>query len=147
MNLSSKHPDLPDGKIVNDEPYQSGAEFFASGPKMHDHMREMREKVFDQYDIMTVGELGFTKDEDTVSQYVAKDRHELNMLFTGDIVDMDFGPNGKYERNDFHPSAIRKITNLWQTAMPRFVCEHKGKGTCKTCSMTSIVQDLADICR
>lgn len=120
VNLMSKHPDLPDGKVVTDEPYQSGAEFFASGPKMHDYIREMRAEVFDKYDIMTVGELGFTKDEYSVSQYVAKDRRELNMLFTGDIVDMDFGPNGKYERSDFHPSKIREITNLWQTAMPKF---------------------------
>ncbi|KAJ5358602.1 glycoside hydrolase superfamily [Penicillium cataractarum] len=120
MNLMSKHPDLPDGKILNDEPYQSGAEFFASGPKMHDYIREIRTEVFDKYDVMTVGELGFTKDEKSVSEYVAKDRHELNMLFTGDIVDMDFGPNAKYERGDFHPRKIRKITNLWQTAMPKF---------------------------
>ncbi|CAG7920301.1 unnamed protein product [Penicillium olsonii] len=120
MNLMSKHPDLPDGKIVNDEPYQSGAEFFASGPKMHDYIREIRSKVLDNYDVMTVGELGFTKDEHSVSEYVAKDRHELNMLFTGDIVDMDHGANGKYERNDFHPRKIREITNLWQTAMPKF---------------------------
>ncbi|CAG8909799.1 unnamed protein product [Penicillium egyptiacum] len=120
MNLMSKHPDLPDGKVVNEEPYQSGAEFFASGPKMHDYVREIRTKVLNKYDVMTVGELGFTKDEKSVSEYVAKDRHELNMLFTGDISDMDFGPNGKYERDDFHPRKIRKITNLWQTAMPRF---------------------------
>lgn len=120
MNLMSKHPDLPDGKVVNDEPYQSGAEFFASGPKMHDYIREIRTKVLDSYDVMTVGELGFTKDEQSVSEYVAKDRHELNMVFTGDIVDMDFGPNAKYERGDFHPRKIRKITNLWQTAMPKF---------------------------
>lgn len=121
MNLMSKHPDLPDGKIVNpDEPYQSGAEFFASGPKMHDYIREIRTEVLDHYDVMTVGELGFTKDEQSVSEYVAKDRHELNMLFTGDIVDMDFGPNGKYERDDFHPRKIRTITNLWQNAMPKF---------------------------
>ncbi|KAK5330663.1 hypothetical protein LTR70_000493 [Exophiala xenobiotica] len=119
MNLMSKHPNLPDGKVVTDEPYQSGAEFFASGPKMHDYVREMRAEVFDNYDIMTVGELGFTKDEHSVGQYVAKDRRELNMLFTGDIVDMDFGPNGKYERSDFHPSKIRNVTNLWQTAMPK----------------------------
>lgn len=33
---------------------------------------------------------------------------------------MDFGPEGKYGRDDFHPSKIRKITNLWQTAMPKF---------------------------
>ncbi|KAJ5323743.1 alpha-amylase [Penicillium atrosanguineum] len=120
MNLMSKHPDLPDGKVINDEPYQSGAEFFASGPKMHDYIREIRTEVLDKYDVMTVGELGFTKDEYSVSQYVAKDRRELNMLFTGDIVDMDFGASGKYERNDFHPRKIRKITDLWQTAMPRF---------------------------
>lgn len=120
MNLMSKHPDLPDGKVVNDEPYQSGAEFFASGPKMHDYIREIRTEVLDKYDVMTVGELGFTKDKESVRQYVARDRHELNMLFTGDIVDMDFGPNAKYERDDFHPRKIRKITNLWQNAMPEF---------------------------
>ncbi|KAJ5655481.1 alpha-amylase [Penicillium longicatenatum] len=120
MNLMSKHPDLPDAKVINDEPYQSGAEFFASGPRMHDYIREMRMEVFDKYDIMTVGELGFTKDENSVREYVAKDRHELNMLFTGDIVDMDFGVDGKYGRDDFHPRKIRHLTNLWQTAMPKF---------------------------
>jgi oligo-1,6-glucosidase len=118
MNLMSKHPNLPDGKVVDDEPYQSGAEFFASGPKMHDYIREMR-AIFDEYDAMTVGELGFTKDEQSVSEYVAKDRHELNMVFTGDIVDMDFGPDGKYSRNDFHPRKIRNITNMWQRVMPK----------------------------
>lgn len=119
MNLMSKHPDLPDGKVVNDEPYQSGAEFFASGPRMHEYIREMREQVWDHYDCMTVGELGFTKNEDSVRQYVAKERKELHMLFTGDIVDMDFGPTGKYDRDDFHPRKIRRITDQWQLAMPK----------------------------
>ena len=120
MNLMSKHPDLPDGEVVNDEPYQSGAAYFASGPRMHEYIREMRTEVFDHYDAMTVGELGFTKDEKSVAEYVAEDRHELNMIFTGDIVDMDFGAKAKYERDDFHPRKIREITNLWQSAMPKF---------------------------
>ncbi|KAF2757586.1 putative alpha-amylase [Pseudovirgaria hyperparasitica] len=121
MNLMSKHPDLPDGKVVNNEPFQDGSEFFASGPKMHNYIREMRTEVFDNYDCMTVGELGFTKDEQSVSQYVAKDRHELNMVFTGDIVDVDFGPNGKYERTINNiPRKIREITDLWQQSMPKF---------------------------
>ena len=119
MNLMSKHPDLPDAKVVNDEPYQSGTEYFASGPRMHEYIQEMRREVFDKYDVMTVGELGFTKDEKSVTEYVAKDRHELNMLFTGDIVDMDFGAEGKYGRDDFHPRKIRRITNMWQTALPK----------------------------
>lgn len=120
MNLMSKHPDLPDAPITNpDSEYQSGALYFASGPRMHEYIREMREQVFDKYDCMTVGELGFTKTEESVASYVASERHELNMLFTGDIVDMDFGENHKYERDDFRLSKLKTITNLWQNAMPR----------------------------
>lgn len=121
MNLMSKHPDLPDAPVTNPaSEYQSGAMYFASGPRMHEYVREMREKVFDKYDCMTVGELGFTKDEESVASYVANERHELNMLFTGDIVDMDFGPNHKYERDDFRLSKLKAITGLWQNAMPKF---------------------------
>lgn len=121
MNLMSKHPDLPDAPITRpDSEFQPGNKYFASGPRMHDYIREMREEVLDKYACMTVGELGFTKDEDSVASYVAKDRHELNMLFTGDIVDMDFGVNHKYERDDFRLSKLRDITSRWQGAMPKF---------------------------
>lgn len=122
MNLMSKHPDLPDGEITcPDEEYQSGDKWFASGPRMHEYLQEIRTKVFDAYDAVTVGELGFTKDEESVSKYVAKSRHEINMLFTGDIIDMDFGPNGKYTPGGgFHPRQLRMLTEKWQTAMPRF---------------------------
>ncbi|KAL0943506.1 maltase [Colletotrichum truncatum] len=118
MNLMSKHPDLPDAPVtLPDQEFQPGAMYFASGPRMHEYIREMREKVFDKYNCMTVGELGFTKDEASVASYVAKDRHELNMVFTGDIVDMDFGAHGKYERDGFRLSKLKTITSLWQKAM------------------------------
>lgn len=121
MNLMSKHPELPDAPITKpDSEFQPGDLYFASGPRMHEYIQEMRTKVFDKYDCMTVGELGFTKDETSVSEYVARDRHELNMVFTGDIVDMDFGPDGKYQRNDFQVCRLREITTRWQSAMPKF---------------------------
>ncbi|KAI8682515.1 hypothetical protein LRP88_05516 [Fusarium phalaenopsidis] len=121
MNLMSKHPDLPDAPITRPaSEFQPGDKYFASGPRMHDFIREMREEVLDKYVCMTVGELGFTKDEDSVASYVAKDRHELNMLFTGDIVDMDFGVDHKYERDDFRLSKLKAITSRWQGAMPKF---------------------------
>lgn len=121
MNFMSKHPDLPDGNITAPEDeYQCGAEWFASGPKIHEYLRELRTKVFDPYGAVTVGELGFTKDVESVSKYVAKSRQEINMLFTGDIIDMDFGATTKYSRNDFHPRMIRGLTEKWQTAMPQF---------------------------
>ncbi|KAF5025506.1 hypothetical protein F66182_2411 [Fusarium sp. NRRL 66182] len=121
MNLMSKHPSLPDAPVTRPgAEFQPGDKYFASGPRMHEYIREMREQVMDKYDCMTVGELGFTKDEQSVASYVAKDRHELNMLFTGDIVDMDFGPNHKYERDDFRLSKLKSITGRWQGAMPKF---------------------------
>jgi alpha-glucosidase len=121
MNLMSKHPDLPDAPVSRPgAEFQPGDKYFASGPRMHEYIREMREEVLDKYDCMTVGELGFTKDEESVASYVAKERHELNMLFTGDIVDMDFGPNHKYERDDFRLSKLKTITSRWQGAMPKF---------------------------
>jgi alpha-glucosidase len=122
MNLMSKHPDLPDGDITSvDEEYQSGAKWFASGPRIHEYLHELRTKVFDPYGAVTVGELGFTKDVESVSKYVAKSRQEINMLFTGDIVDMDFGVAGKYNPGGhFHPQQLRTLTEKWQTAMPQF---------------------------
>jgi alpha-glucosidase len=39
------------------------------------------------------------------------------MVFTGDIVDMDFGKEGKYLRDDFHPDKLRIIINKWQTVL------------------------------
>ncbi|RSL59319.1 hypothetical protein CEP53_005876 [Fusarium sp. AF-6] len=121
MNLMSKHPDLPNAPVTKPgSEFQPGDKYFASGPRMHDYIREMREEVLDKYNCMTVGELGFTKDEDSVASYVAKERHELNMLFTGDIVDMDFGVNHKYERDDFRLSKLKAITNRWQGAVPKF---------------------------
>ncbi|VUC30175.1 unnamed protein product [Clonostachys rosea] len=120
MNLMSKHPELPDAPVIDpDSEFQPAALYYASGPKMHEYIREMRLKVFEKYDCMTVGELGFTKDENSVAQYVARDRHELNMVFTGDIVDLDFGKDHKYGPGNFQLSKLRDITNLWQHAMPR----------------------------
>lgn len=120
MNLMSKHADLPNAEIVrpNDE-FQSGEKWFASGPRMHEYIREMRADVFEEYKAMTVGELAFPKDVEAATNYVAQDRRELNMLFTGDVADMDFGVAGKYHRGDFHPGRLRAITDLWQTEMPK----------------------------
>jgi len=71
MNLISKHPDLPDAPLTNpNSEFQSGALHFASEPRTHEYIKEMcQEFFFDKYDRMTVGELGFTKDEHSVSEY------------------------------------------------------------------------------
>lgn len=124
MNLMSKHPDLPDAPVTDPgREFQSGDLYFASGPRMHEYVREMRREVFDKYSsggrrVMTVGELGFTKDEGSVAEYVGRARGELDMVFTGDVVDMDFGAGHKYGRDDFRVAKLRDITARWQAAIP-----------------------------
>ena len=121
MNLMSKHPDLPDAPITKpSSQFQTGAKYFASGPRIHEYIKEMQTEVFNKYDCMTVGELGFINDENEVSDYVAKDRRELNIVFAGDIVNMDFGPDGKYGRDDFRLEKLREITKRWQDVTPKF---------------------------
>lgn len=120
MNLMSKHADLPDAEILNaNEEFHSGENWFASGPRMHEYITEMRAEVFEKYRAMTVGELAFPKDAKAATNYVAQDRHELDLIFTGDIANMDFGDAGKYHPGNFRPEKLRAITNLWQTEMPK----------------------------
>lgn len=87
--------------------------YFVSGFRMYEYIKEMWEQVFDKYDCMIVGELGFIKIEESVVSYVVWDRYELNMFFMGDIVDMDFGQNYKYEWDDFCLFKFKNIINLW----------------------------------
>ncbi|KAK9452804.1 glycoside hydrolase [Dipodascopsis uninucleata] len=121
MNLMSKHPDLPGAAITDPtSEFQSAEEWTANGPRIHEFIREMRVEVLDQYPrvLMTVGELAFPKRVEDALAYVAESRHELNMLFTGDVANMDFSPKGKYFQGDFTPRKIREITETWQTKMP-----------------------------
>ena len=120
MNLMSKYPELPDAKVeFPNELYQSGAEWYASGPNMHEHLQEISREVFQKYDVFTVGELGSVEDEESVSKYVAKSRKELDCVFHG--MDLDFGPGGKYTGgNPFTVQKLRDITEKWQVAMPKF---------------------------
>lgn len=121
MNLMSKDPGLPDAEVTEpDEKYQNGSKYYASGPKMHDYLQEIRKEVFDRYgETFTVGEMGSVDTEESVAQYVAKERRELNCVFHG--MDLDFGPAGKYDGSDpFSVAKLRHITKKWHDAMPKF---------------------------
>lgn len=118
MNLMSKHLDLPDAEVTDPKSeWQNAAKWYASGPRMHEFIQEMRRDVFDKYDTMTVGELAGSNEADDVAKYVSQDRRELNCLFAGDIVNMDFGKDNKYGPGSFRLSTLREITNRWQKIM------------------------------
>ena len=64
----------------------SDIRYLANYPKVHEYLQEMYERVFQYYDMVTVGEVAFVSPEQGLF-YVDKDRHELNTLFHFEVCD------------------------------------------------------------
>jgi oligo-1,6-glucosidase len=60
--------------------------YYATGPRLHEYLREMNREVLSKYDVMTVGEGGGVAVEDAL-KFVADDRHELQTFFQFELVD------------------------------------------------------------
>ncbi|WAA11860.1 glycoside hydrolase family 13 protein [Fervidibacillus halotolerans] len=116
INFISKVPGLPDGDIERGKKYVSGHKYFMNGPKVHDYLQEMNERVLSKYDVMTVGEMpGVTVDE--AKLYTAPERNELNMVFTFEHMDLDAGPGGKWDLRPMKLTDLKRVINKWQTGL------------------------------
>jgi len=115
INFISKVPELP--SINSEMPgYKWGGEYFFNGPKIHDYLKEMNEKVLSKYDVMTVGETpGVTPDEGVL--YVGDDRKELNMLFQFELMDVDSGARGKWDVTPWKLVDFKNIMTKWQVEL------------------------------
>jgi len=116
INFISKAEALPNAKQVKDGDLQPGNEHFMNGPRVHEYLQEMNDKVLRHYDILTVGEMpGVTPEEAT--QYTAPERKELNMVFQFDHVDIDSGPKGKWDVKPWKLTDLKRILTKWQTEL------------------------------
>lgn len=80
----SKHPDLPDAPISDPSKELQAPELLAkNGPRIHEHLYNMN-RLFEKYDIMTVGEMSGVDEVDDLLLYVGKSRQELDTLFQFD---------------------------------------------------------------
>lgn len=126
INLLSKVEVLPDAPVQNHEDeYQWGGEYFVNGPKIIDYLQEMKEKVFDHYDILTVGETPFVTPKDGI-RYTNEDTGVMNMLFHFEHMDVDVdesgdGNLGKWNVKQWKLSDLKRIMSKWQV-------ELEGKG-------------------
>ncbi|KML36346.1 alpha,alpha-phosphotrehalase [Cytobacillus firmus] len=119
INLISKDQDFPDddGSI----PPGDGRKFYTDGPRVHEFMSEMNDKVFSKYDSMTVGEMSSTTIDHCI-KYSNPEREELSMTFNFHHLKVDY-PNGeKWALVDFDFTALKQILSKWQTEM------HNGGG-------------------
>ena len=58
INMISKDPKFPDAPItVPNQQYQLGQKCYCNGPRMHEYLHEIYQKVLSKYDTITVGEM------------------------------------------------------------------------------------------
>lgn len=98
-------------------------QYYANGPRIHEFINEINQKVLSHYDIMTVGE-GPGIDKNNASLYVGEERDELNMIFHFGHMYMDNGPGGKYDPQPFDLMDFKNVFIEWDRAL-----ENKGWGS------------------
>ncbi|KAF8164265.1 glycoside hydrolase family 13 protein [Mycena galopus ATCC 62051] len=118
INQISKVEGLPDAPIIaREEQYQDASDFFANGPRVHEYIREMNNKVLSQSDLITVGETPFTHSAAELAKYVLAKHKELNMVFQFQLSELD-SPRGTRHLPMVHRpwklSELKEIVTRWQ---------------------------------
>ena len=106
-----------DGPLCADGLYGDYTDQCTNGPRVHEYLQEMNRRVLSHYDCMTVGENANVNPE-LACLYAGEDRHELNMVFQFELMDVDGGESRKWEPE--HPwklTDIKKIQTRWQTGL------------------------------
>jgi oligo-1,6-glucosidase len=113
INFISKVPCLPDGEVKEGAIYGDGGPYFVNGPKIHEYLREMNEKVLSNYDILTVGEMPGASTADAVI-YTNPDNKEINMIFTFEHMGLDSGPTEKWDLKPLNLVDLKENLTKWQ---------------------------------
>lgn len=114
INLISKNREFPD--VVTNKQYDWGMPHYVNGPKVHDYIREMNREVFSKYDMVTMGECPSTGIEEGI-KYIDPARKELDMLINFELMDVDFGPQGRWDISDWNLVDFKKIVRKWQNSL------------------------------
>ncbi|MDB7986976.1 alpha-glucosidase [Faecalicoccus pleomorphus] len=116
ISLISKKQDFPDDPAAGENGYGSPYFGASNGPRVHEFLQEMYEKVLSKYDVMTVGEATRTP-VDKALLYCQPERKELNMVFQFDHMHVDYGKFGRYSDLKFKLSDLKEAMFLWQKSL------------------------------
>ena len=113
ISLISKPVGYPDAKVVG---LYGDMGICANGPKVHDYLKEMNERVLSKFDIMTVGETaGVTLEE--AKKYANTDGSELNMVFQFEHTDLDGGERFKWDTKPMPLVPLKENLSKWQKGL------------------------------
>ncbi len=114
ISLISKKPDLPDG-VPGINGY-AGTDEVANGPHVHEYLQEMRRKVLNRAETITVGECaGVTLEE--AKKYANSEETELNMVFQFEHMGVDSGENSKWSDRKMDLRDLKEILTRWQKGL------------------------------
>jgi oligo-1,6-glucosidase len=116
INFISKVPELPDAPNPEGKRYVPGGDYYVNGPRIHEYLQEMHREVLSKYDIFTVGEMPGVNVEQALL-YIGEDRNELNMVFQFEHMDLDSGPNGKWDLRPYTLKDLKKTFTKWQKGL------------------------------
>ncbi|MFC7680121.1 alpha,alpha-phosphotrehalase [Paenibacillus sp. GCM10028914] len=114
INLISKDQLFPDddGSVAPGD----GRKFYTDGPRVHEYVKELNEKVFRPYNIVTVGEMSSTTLEHCI-RYSNPEENEFSMTFNFHHLKVDY-PNGqKWELKPYDFEELKKVLSDWQIGM------------------------------
>lgn len=89
---------------------------YLNGPRVHEFLQEMNREVLSKYDIVTVGETPGVTPEDAI-KYASDFGDELNMVFQFEHMDIDCGPQGKWDVKPYSLLDLKKVMSKWQTEL------------------------------
>jgi len=99
--------------------------YYAKGPHLHDYLQEMNREVLHKYDIMTVAEGAGVSYKEALD-FVDPDRHELNMAYHFEGMNLGYLPAGFKvpDPNGYSLLEFKRIYSLWDS-----IFAEKGWGT------------------
>ncbi|WP_254532974.1 glycoside hydrolase family 13 protein [Natrinema gelatinilyticum] len=116
INYISKPNGLPDGTTDRET---KGTELFSHGPRIHEYLRELYERTFSNYDVMTVAEMNDTTVE-MADDYLGEDGDGMNMIFHFEHMNIDISSRGRFDRQGWGEWSLpefKEIMSRWQTKL------------------------------
>lgn len=114
INLISKNQDFPDddGAI----PPGDGRIHYTDGPRVHEYIKLLNEKVFTPYNIVTVGEMSSTSLQQCI-RYSNPQEKEFSMTFNFHHLKVDYPNNNKWELMPYDFEQLKSLFSEWQIGM------------------------------
>ncbi len=118
INLVSKVVPLEDGPVVDGGPYGNGMAFTSNGPRIHEFLQEFNREVVEASDkvLLTVGEMPMVTVDQAI-RYTDPAQGEVDMVFTFEHVNVDHGPDGRYDPVPLDLVELKRVFGRWQVAL------------------------------